>query len=152
MADWHGYVLIEATVNLNQENFDRLADAFRAVSPVNPNIPAHVMHTRRRLDGLAEIFEAKFDPAAVEVESFKRFMADLFEKLPTDVEDAIRETMSHSQRPGIESRQWSFFYPAGGAERLRVTRFGRGGSHEDSRQEARAYIIAHSGEWEGDLP
>jgi hypothetical protein len=144
---WHGYVLIEKTANLNQENFDTLRDSFRVLNAVNPTQPAHVMHTRVSLDTSAEVFECQFDPADVEVSRFSQFMADLFGVNVVDVEDTIIETVSYSGLDGVESRRWGFNYPVAGAQRLQVVRFGRGGSWQDSRQECVGYLIANSAAW-----
>lgn len=143
MAFWNGYILFEKTANLNQANFNALTAAFRAIEPVDPLLPADVMATRRKPDNSAEVFECKFDPAAVEVESFKQFMSDLFEVPVENVGDEILEDVSYSGLPDTESRRWGFDYL--GVQRLQVVRFGRGGTWQQSQLEALAYITAD--EW-----
>ncbi len=139
---WNGYILFEKTANLSQANFNALTDAYRALEPVDPLLPADVMATRRKVDNSAEVFECKFDPAAVDVASFKQFMADLFGVDVADVEDEILEDVSYSGLPDTESRRWGFNYPVGGAQRLQVVRFGRGGTWQQSQLEGLAYITA----------
>lgn len=150
MADsWHGYVMLErVTANLNQGNFDTLRDAFRAVTPVEPGgFPAYIMHTRANIAEDKEIFECKFAPADVEVQSFKQFMATLFGQDVENIEDEILETVSYSGG-GRETRRWGFNFPVAGARRLEVVRFGRGGTWLESLLETTAYFLANIEEWE----
>ncbi len=140
MSFWNGYILFEKTANLSQANFNALADAYRAIEPVDPLLPADVMATRRKLDNSAEIFECKFDPAAVDVDSFKQFMADLFEVPVENVDDESLEIVSYSGLPDTLSHRWGFDYL--GVQRLQVVRFGMGGTWQQSQLEALAYITA----------
>jgi hypothetical protein len=146
MTSWNGYIQFEA-INLSQENFDALCAAFAELPPVDPQGNADYEHGRIRLDGLARGFEMKFDAANVTVERFKQFMADLFEVPVEDVEDYVIEDVSYSGG-GRLTRVWGFAYPVAGPERLRAYRFGSGGStHEESRLERTAYLIANAAAW-----
>lgn len=150
MAHWNGYIQFEA-ITLSQANFDALCETFAALPPVEPVGPNDFMHGRIRNDGLARGFEMKFDPAQVEVDTFKQFMADLFEVPVEDVGDTIFDTLSYSGE-GRETRIWSFTYPAGVTERLRVYRFGRGETWDTSRLERKAYLFANKAAWEPAIP
>jgi hypothetical protein len=145
MPNWTGYIMFEV-INLNQANFDDLCDAFAALPPDNPLIPRDIMRERARLDGLARVFEMKFDSTQVSLDAFKQFMADLFGVPVEDVVDSIHDTLSYSGE-GRETRIWSYEYPAA-TERLQVSRFGRGASWDDSRAEGDAYITANNAAWD----
>lgn len=148
MPNWHGYILLEKTVDLNQANFDTLCNSFATLPPVTPVDPQDFMATRINLDTSARLFEMRFDTEQIELQSFKQYMADLFNVDVANVGDEIVETVSYSGLPDIASRRWGFRYPLAGARRLEVVRFGQGADWFYSQAECYAYVHAILGDWE----
>lgn len=146
MSFWNGYILFAKTANLNQTKFDALCNAYRVIEPVDPLLPADMMATLRKPDNSAEIFECKFDPAAVDVASFKQFMANLFGVSVEDVAHEILEDVSYSGLSDTMSRRWGFDYLS--VQRLQVVRFGRGGLWQQSQIEAYSYKTFVDSGWE----
>lgn len=142
--DWHGYFLVERHT-VGAGNWAALLALFEAMGTTDSPYPAHNNHWRARPDGDAVIFESRFNPTEVSIPSFKQLLADEFE---IDVADIAHAT-SHTSYSGDEqSTIWTFAYL--GVDRFSVHRFAGGGTWQQSRHEALAYLKANIGEWEGE--
>ncbi len=152
---WNGYLRVDRNVaNLNEANFATLMEALLAMGPQSTSAegglgqPANVTHDRPNdPDAPVKYFlKANFDPSEVTIETWKQFMADLFDGVEAeDIGDTFSD-VSYSGG-GRETREWTFSLPDGVTDRVVFARFGRGGSQEDSRLELLAYLDNNPAEW-----
>ena len=103
-------------------------------------------HLRTRNDGDAELYESRFDPNEVSIESFKQFLADEF-GVPVEGIDHTTDVTSYGD---YETTVWEFLYDS--IVRFTTRRFGRGGPWGESNNEQVAYLILYQSEWEPSFP
>ncbi len=138
---WHGYIVIErGTVGAG--NWSSLQTLFEDMGTHQCPYPCWNTHWRARLDGDAVIYESKFDPDEVSVDSFKELLADEFGVDAGDIE----HTTAKADYAGHGTTVWEFLY--GGVVRFVARRFGQGGDWTASGDECRAYLIENMEEWE----
>ena len=138
MSDWHGYIGVE-DIALTAPQRAAILTAFRGLGPGQARQPAHLLHMRPSLDGSKAIFEARFNESKLTVSAVKQFIASAVGVAASAID---HETMQSVYGPVVSLR-------AGGMEQMRFLVFGGTPvSHEESRQQVRAYLIAHIAEWD----
>jgi hypothetical protein len=133
----HVYILIEAlSMTAGQRN--TLVAALRALGPSSAAQPAHLNHSRLRLDNLAVILEALFADNDVTVANVKQFLANAFS---VDV-----ATITHSVTTTAYGVQAT--YARTGVDRLRFTLLGGADpTWAQSRAAASQYISDNAVAW-----
>lgn len=142
MTRWHGYMGVE-NLGLGAAGKATLVAELRSLGVADDPSPARRCHWRTRLDGEVVIFEAAFDEDALSVERFKRRLgAILGVSWVTIGADVSHVAFGIRPSPVV-------VFSRSGVDYLRVALFGGvGGTWEQSRGEALAYLLANAAGWE----
>ena len=135
--------------NLNLTNTQRnhLVEALRTIGPKKDLQPANMNHAVIRSDNQAAIFEALVDPEYIRLSSIKQYLGKIFNIDPNTITDSSSlQTFSERVSRVVTIRR-------GGVNYLRMVIFGYSSGDdwpiwEQSRQEARAYLILNGELWQ----
>lgn len=120
---WHGYLLIESIPpGWTNDQRQQVWVAMRGIGKqANPS-PAKINHSRLRLDDKTMIVEAEFEEVEIAREAIVARIADALSVQPNAVNAVIDYQI-----------------------------FAEGGTWEQSRQAAVAYLIANQEDWEAEI-
>lgn len=137
---WHGYIVVERGT-VGGGNWAALCELYETMGTHDSGFPCENTHDRTRMDGDAVIYESRFDPNEVSIESFVALLAGEFGVAVGDIE----HTTAVVRYGGYDTTMWEFLYNA--IVRFSVRRFGRGGTWEQSRNECLGYLAANRAAW-----
>jgi hypothetical protein len=138
MTTWHGYFAIE-DVALTPDQRAAIIALLRELGPVSDPQPAHLMQFRPSLDGSRAIFEALFNADNLTVVSIKAKLAAAVGINASLIADSAQQT---AYGPLVT-------YSVASVDRMRFLVFGGGAATwEESRVQARQFIIDNYAEWE----
>jgi hypothetical protein len=137
MTNWHGYFAIE-DVALTPDQRAAIIALLRELGPVSDPQPAHLMQFRPSLDGSRAIFEALFNADNITVVSIKAKLATAVGVDPSLIDDSTQQTV---YGPLVT-------YSVASVDRLRYLVYGGGATWEESRVQARQFILDNYAEWE----
>ena len=145
MADINAYYAIEALPATTENQREILIDLFRdlGILPNSPQ-PRDRVHTRRRLDGNALIFEGKFNEDNLSISNVKQLMAAAFGISAATIDNANQQ----SQYGLVVTLSRN------STDYIRMAMFGYDGgwpTWNDSRTAAQAYIAANAAAWESEV-
>lgn len=135
---WHGYIVVES-VAPPEGAYNALLAILNAISP-DSDLPAELLQSRDRLDGLARLYEAAFDPDDISVAALLAHLAGI------GLEGATVDA-SPASFGGGQSDVISFIYES--AEAIRVTLLGTTTSTwAQSLDECQGYLGEHLADWD----
>lgn len=135
---WHGYFVVES-INPPEGVYDALLAILDSISP-DSDLPAELLQSRDRLDGLARLYEAAFDPGDISAEAILGYLAGI------GVDGATVDAAVASFGNG-ESDVISFIYES--AEIIRVILLGAASSTwAQSLEECAGYLGENLADWD----